>query len=61
MTKLELAQIVAKQNVELCELRAEVSALRVQLEASRPRYPFMDGRGRRYRLDGQVKCYQPNA
>lgn len=59
MTKLELAQRLAVANTELMELRAECSALRTQLEASRPAYPFTDKQGKRYRMQGNVKCYQP--
>ena len=63
MTKAQLA-------AENATLRAEVSTLRAQVEAMRApkhdeyesfnfRYPLTDSRGRAYRMDGRVKCYQP--
>ena len=59
LTRIELAQIVARQNDELLELRSENSALRTQLEASKPRYPFQDKLGRAYRIERGVKCFKP--
>lgn len=59
VTKNELLAINAALAADNADLRAEISALRTQLEASKSRYPFVDKLGRRYRMDRNIKCFQP--
>ena len=56
-TKLELQQANTRLADENHQLKLEIAALRTQLEISKPKYPFVDKRGRSYRLEGNVRCF----
>lgn len=77
LTHKDKDEIINKLSAEVAAQRAEISALRVQLEAAKQpqvtcaeplaqRYPLIDGLGRRYRIEQRggrapIKCYMPGA
>lgn len=68
LTKPQLVERLVAQSAELAALRTQLSEARATLDilrTSKPapqasRYPLVDGRGRHYRMEGRVKCYQPS-
>ena len=58
-TKIELQQANSRLADENHQLKLEIAALRTQLEVSKPKYPFVDKIGRRYRLEGNIRCFAP--
>lgn len=71
-TKLELSQDNQRLALENAELRKLVGDLEFEVKRlkvvaantgeptdSGHSYPYTDGLGRRYRLDGRVRCFEP--
>lgn len=54
-TKARVAELEAR----IAELEQQPAQRRAAAPVSNDRYPLVDSRGRRYRLEGRVKCFAP--